>query len=125
MTNFAESSFNKSHAAAYALIAYQTAYLKAHYPVEFMAATMTYDKQNTDKLAQFKRELGRLNIELLPPDVNHAEIDFSVEHGAVRYALSAVKGVGASAMASVVEEREKNGKFKSLSDFIRRVDTPR
>lgn len=123
MAKFAEYGFNKSHAAAYALIAYQTAYLKAHYPVEFMAATMTYDKQNTDKLAQFKRELGRLNIELLPPDVNHAEIDFSVEHGAVRYALSAVKGVGASAMASVVEEREKNGKFKSLSDFIRRVDT--
>lgn len=123
MAKFAEYGFNKSHAAAYALIAYQTAYLKAHYPVEFMAATMTYDKQNTDKLAQFKRELGRLGIELLPPSVNHAFADFSVENGAVRYALSAVKGVGSAAMASVVEERETNGPFKSLSDFIRRIDT--
>lgn len=123
MEKFASYGFNKSHAAAYALIAYQTAYLKAHYPVEFMAATMTYDKQNTDKLAQFKRELARLGISLLPPDINHAEVQFSVEDGAVRYALSAVKGVGEAAMESVVEERKKNGKFKSVSDFIRRLDT--
>lgn len=123
MEKFASYGFNKSHAAAYALIAYQTAYLKAHFPVEFMAATMTYDKQNTDKLSQFKRELKRLGIELLPPDVNHAAVQFSVENGAVRYALSAVKGVGEAAMESVVAEREKNGKFKSLSDFIRRLDT--
>lgn len=123
MEKFASYGFNKSHAAAYALIAYQTAYLKAHYPVEFMAATMTYDKQNTDKLSQFKRELMRLGIPLLPPHINHAFVQFSVEDGSVRYALSAVKGVGEAAMESVVAEREKNGKFKSISDFIRRLDT--
>ncbi len=123
MAKFAEYGFNKSHAAAYALIAYQTAYLKAHYPVEFMAATMTYDMQNTDKLALYKKELGRLNIELLAPDINHSFVPFSVENNAVRYALMAVKGAGEAPAKAVVEEREKNGMFKSMTDFIRRMDS--
>lgn len=123
MAKFAEYGFNKSHAAAYALIAYQTAYLKAHYPVEFMAATMTYDMQNTDKLALYKRELGRLNITLLPPDINHSFVPFAVEDSAVRYALQAVKGAGEATARAVVAEREANGKFKSVSDFIRRMDS--
>lgn len=123
MEAFASYGFNKSHAAAYALVTYQTAYLKAHYPVEFMAATMTYESGNTDKLAQFKQEVVRMKIDLLPPDVNAAQTRFSVQDGKIRYALSAIKGVGAAAMDALVEEREKNGKFKSLSDFIRRLDT--
>lgn len=122
MAKFAEYGFNKSHAAAYALVTYQTAYLKAHYPVEFMASTMTYDMQNTDKLAQYKRELGRLGIPLLPPDINQSVQHFSVENGAVRYALSAVKGSGEATANAVVAERNANGAYKSVSDFVRRVD---
>ncbi len=121
MAKFAEYGFNKSHAAAYALIAYQTAYLKAHYPVEFMAATMTYDMQNTDKLALYKKELGRLGITLLPPDVNHSYVSFTVENGSVRYALMAVKGSGEGSAKVVVEDRAKNGPYKSMTDFIRRM----
>lgn len=123
MEAFASYGFNKSHAAAYALITYQTAYLKAHYPVEFMAATMTYEADNTDKLAQFKQEVSRLGIELLPPDVNASETRFSVENGKIRYALAAVKGVGRAAMDTLTEERRKNGRFKSVSDFFHRIDT--
>ena len=123
MAKFAEYGFNKSHAAAYALIAYQTAYLKAHYPVEFMAATMTYDMQNTDKLALYKKELARLKIDLLPPDVNYSEVRFAVENNAVRYALMAVKGSGEAAAKAVVAERQEHGLFKSVSDFIRRMDS--
>ena len=121
MAKFAEYGFNKSHAAAYALVTYQTAYLKAHYPVEFMAATMTYDMQNTDKLALYKKELARLKIKLLPPDINASFVHFAVENGAVRYALTAVKGSGEGTALAVVEERRKNGRFKSVSDFIRRM----
>ncbi len=123
MAKFAEYGFNKSHAAAYALVTYQTAYLKAHYPVEFMAATMTYDMQNTDKLALYKKELAHLKIKLLPPDVNASFFHFAVEDGAVRYALTAVKGAGEGAAQAVVEERERNGRFKSVSDFIHRMGT--
>lgn len=123
MAKFAEYGFNKSHAAAYALVTYQTAYLKAHYPVEFMAATMTYDMQNTDKLALYKKELARLKIKLLPPDVNSSFVHFTVEDGGVRYALTAVKGAGEGAALAVVEERRKNGRFKSVSDFIHRMGT--
>ena len=122
MAKFAEYGFNKSHAAAYALVTYQTAYLKAHHPVEFMASTMTYDMQNTDKLALYKKELGRLKITLLPPDINRSQVHFSVENGAVRYALTAIKGSGESTAQAVVDERAKNGLFKSVSDFIRRMD---
>lgn len=123
MAKFAEYGFNKSHAAAYALVTYQTAYLKAHYPVEFMASTMTYDMQNTDKLALYKKELARLKIPLLPPDINHSFVHFAVENGAVRYALTAVKGAGEGAALAAVEERRKNGRFKSVSDFIHRMGT--
>src|SRR6185436_17668411 len=95
---FAGYGFNKSHAAAYALIAYWTAWLKANYPVEFMAASMTLDQGNTDKLAVFKQELDRMGVRLLPPDINMSGASFRVEGDTVRYALAALKGVGAQAM---------------------------
>ncbi|AWK85886.1 DNA polymerase III subunit alpha [Azospirillum thermophilum] len=124
---FAGYGFNKSHAAAYALVAYHTAYLKANHPVEFMAASMTLDLGNTDKLNVFRQELARLKIRLLPPDINKSSAIFGVEalpdgSKAVRYALAAVKGVGLPAMKAVVEERAKNGPYKSLFDFARRLD---
>ena len=122
MAKFAKYGFNKAHAAAYAFIAYQTAYLKAHYPVEFMAATMTLDKINTDKLAFFKNDLQQNGFKVLPPHINKSGVDFVVEDGAVRYALSAVKNVGEAGMQAVVAERDKNGPFKSLEDFFGRVD---
>ncbi|HTZ80337.1 MAG TPA: DNA polymerase III subunit alpha, partial [Stellaceae bacterium] len=123
---FAGYGFNKSHAAAYALVAYQTAYLKANHPVEFLAASMTLDLGNTDKLNVFRQECGRLGIKLLPPDINRSGVEFSVENTAegpaIRYALAAVKGVGAQAMRGVVAERDANGPFKHLFDFARRLD---
>ncbi|HEY0832953.1 MAG TPA: DNA polymerase III subunit alpha [Azospirillum sp.] len=127
VAKFAGYGFNKSHAAAYALVAYHTAYLKANHPVEFLAASMTLDLGNTDKLNVFRQELGRLRIKLLTPDINRSTAVFSVERlpdgaKAVRYALAAVKGVGLAAMKAMVEEREKNGPFKSLFDFARRLD---
>ena len=122
MAKFAEYGFNKAHAAAYAFIAYQTAYLKAHYPVEFMAATMTLDKINTDKLAFFKNDLQQSGFKVLPPNINKSGVDFTVENGCVRYALSAVKNVGEAGMKLVVTERDKNGPFKSMEDFLSRVD---
>ncbi len=129
MAKFAGYGFNKSHAAAYALVAYQTAYLKANHPVEFMAASMTLDLGNTDKLAHFRPELDRLGIKLLPPDINRSEVTFAVEadpktgNPAIRYALAAVKGVGAQAMEDIVAERGRNGPFRDLFDFAARLDT--
>jgi DNA polymerase-3 subunit alpha len=120
---FAGYGFNKSHAAAYALIAWQTAWLKANHPVEFMAATMTYDMGNTDKLNLYRQELTRLGIALKPPDINRSESDFAVEEGAIRYALAAVKNVGALAMQTLVAERAANGPFADLADFVARVDS--
>ncbi|MGB9647410.1 MAG: DNA polymerase III subunit alpha, partial [Stellaceae bacterium] len=140
MAKFAGYGFNKPHAAAYALITYQTAYLKANYPVEFLAASMTLDLGNTDKLNVFRQELKRLGIRLLPPDINRSEVTFAVEQDAptlpspargggkgggkpaIRYALAAVKGVGAQAMAELVAERNARGRFKDLADFSRRLD---
>ncbi|MBY0406072.1 MAG: DNA polymerase III subunit alpha, partial [Rickettsiales bacterium] len=121
IAKFAEYGFNKSHAAAYALIAYQTAFLKANYPVEFIAASMTYDMHNTDKLGIFREDAGRFGISLLPPDVNRSEVLFSVEEKAVRYALAAVRNVGAQAMEGVVAERKERGPFKDIFDFVSRV----
>jgi DNA polymerase-3 subunit alpha len=118
---FAGYGFNKSHAAAYAIVAYQTAYLKANYPVEFMAASMTLDISNTDKLNLFRQELSRLGIAVLPPDVNASEAFFSVEEGRVRYALGALKNVGTQAMESLVAERKANGPFKTVFDFAERL----
>tara|TARA_Y100001934_G_scaffold272886_1_gene362021 strand:+ start:32563 stop:36036 length:3474 start_codon:yes stop_codon:yes gene_type:complete len=125
---FAGYGFNKSHAAAYALVAYQTAYLKANYPVEFFAASMTLDSGNTDKLGLFRVELERQKIELLPPDVQQSGVYFSVEQTengeqAVRYALSAIKNVGSAAIGDLVAERQDNGKFKDLFDFAERLNS--
>lgn len=162
LVKFAGYGFNKSHAAAYSLITYQTAYLKAHYPMEFMAAVMTLDAGNTDKLNLFRQDLRLFDIPLLPPCVNASIVSFGVEevyqsssdrhpdenqdlrntkqdsdlrqndkithtakpskHQAVRYALGAVKGAGTVAMETIVAERQANGPYKSLEDFLRRLD---
>ncbi len=122
MEKFASYGFNKSHAAAYSLISYQTAYLKAHYPVEFMTAVMDLDMTNTDKLAFFTAECRSAGIEVLQPDINKSGADFRVENGKIRYALGAIKGVGETYMQGIVDEREKHGAFKSMSDFCHRVD---
>ncbi|EPY02719.1 DNA polymerase III subunit alpha [Magnetospirillum fulvum] len=127
VAKFAEYGFNKSHAAAYALIAYQTAWLKANYPAEFMAATMTYDMNNTDKLNGLRQELDRLSIPLLPPDINTSRADFAVERvadgrSAVRYALAALKNVGEGAMKALIDERDRGERFRDLSDFVARMD---
>jgi DNA polymerase III subunit alpha len=140
MEKFSGYGFNKSHSAPYALIAYQTAYLKANHPVEFLAASMTLDMGNTDKLNQFRQEADRLAVALLPPDINRSGVAFSVEtetptpaspaggggkgggKPAIRYALAAVKGVGQQAMVELVREREANGRFRDLFDLARRLD---
>jgi DNA polymerase-3 subunit alpha len=127
VAKFAGYGFNKSHAAAYALVAWQTAWLKANFPVAFLAASMTCDLGLTDKLGLFKQELERLSFKILPPDINKSGWDFRVEPGpdgrlAVRYALAALKGVGAAAMRELVAERDVNGPYKSVSDLARRLD---
>src|SRR3984893_17120344 len=140
MAKFAGYGFNKSHAAAYALVAYQTAYLKANYPVEFLAALMTLDLGNTDKLNVFRLELDRLGIRLLPPDIHRSEVPLAVDPDpppppspvngggqgggkpAIRYALAAVKGVGGQAMGELVAARARGGRFKVLGGFSRRLD---
>lgn len=122
MEKFASYGFNKSHAAAYSLISYQTAYLKCHYPVEFMCAVMDLDITNTDKLTVFVNDCKAMEFEVLTPNINKSSADFTVENGNIRYALGAVKGVSAAAMAGIVSEREKNGPFKSISDFCHRID---
>jgi DNA polymerase-3 subunit alpha len=121
---FAGYGFNKGHAAAYAQVAYQTAYLKANYPVEFLAASMTLDIGNTDRLNIFRQEAQRLDVRIAPPDINRSQSVFSVDAAAntVFYALAAVKGVGKQAMDHVVAVREVGGPFKSISDFASRVD---
>ncbi len=126
---FAGYGFNKSHAAAYALVAYQTAYLKANYPVEFVAASMTHDMHNTDKLSLFRRELDRLGAPLLPPDVNASGAVFTVEMTedgtlSVRYALGAIRNVGKPAAAALVAARA-DGPFKSIADMAAKLDTSR
>jgi len=117
---FAQYGFNKSHAAAYALIAYQTAYLKAYYPNEFISASMSNELSNTDKLSEFFEELKRLNIEVQRPCINKCFADFVPVENKLFYALGAIKNVGFEAVSDLVKEREKNGKFKSISDFINR-----
>ncbi|HKH68505.1 MAG TPA: DNA polymerase III subunit alpha, partial [Reyranella sp.] len=127
VAKFAGYGFNKCHSAPYALVAYQTAYLKANHPVEFFAASMTLDMGNADKLGNFRRELERLQIPLLPPDINKSMAEFAVERTddgkfGVRYALSAIKGVGRDAMNRLAEERVTNGPFKDLFDVAERLD---
>jgi len=119
---FAQYGFNKSHAAAYAMIAYQTAYLKTYYPNEFIAASMSNELSNTEKLSEFFEELKRLNIKVQRPCINKCFADFVPKENILYYSLAAIKNVGYEAVAQLVEEREKNGKFKSISDFINRVN---
>jgi DNA polymerase-3 subunit alpha len=121
LERFAEYGFNKSHAAAYALVAYQTAYLKANYPVEFMAASMTLDLGNTDKLSEFRAEAERLGIKVEPPSVNRSGVEFDVEGNTIHYALAALKGVGRQAVESIVAARGDR-RFADLSDFARRIN---
>ena len=119
---FAGYGFNKSHAAGYALVAYQTAWLKAHHRPEFYAASMSFDLAQTDRLAAFVEDMRRGEVECLPPDINASQAHFTVESGAVRYALGALKGVGEKAMEALVEERQRGGPFTSLEDFAARID---
>jgi len=122
MEKFAGYGFNKSHAMPYALIAYQTAWLKANAPVEFFAASMSLDISNTDKLAMFYQDARRAEVKIRPPDVNRSSADFEVEDGAVLYALGAIRNVGLQAMEHLVAVREEGGRFRDLFDFIERVD---
>jgi DNA polymerase III subunit alpha len=138
MAKFAEYGFNKSHSAAYALITYQTAYLKAHYPVEYMSALLTSEVQDTDKVVKYIYESRQMGINILPPDVNESRWDFTVVEahdrdniepgstiGSVRFGLAAVKNVGISAIEAMIEARETKGAFTSLADFCRKVDQRR
>ncbi|MFH1489531.1 MAG: DNA polymerase III subunit alpha [Pseudomonadota bacterium] len=119
---FGGYGFNKSHSAAYAMIAYQTAFLKAHYPVEFMAALLTQDMGNQDKTIKNIAECREMSILILPPDLNESQADFSVMEGGIRFGLAAIKNVGVKAVESIIEERNQNGPFKDSLDFCRRVD---
>ena len=121
LAKFADYGFNKSHAAAYALVSYHTAYMKAHYPVEFLAASMTLDLNNTDKLSEFRAEAQRLGIKVEPPSINRSGPSFEVSDGTIHYALAALKGVGPQAIELIVEARKKGGLFTSLADFAARV----
>jgi len=122
VAKFAGYGFNKSHAAAYAVIAYQTAWLKANAPVEFFAASMSLDISNTDKLAIFSQDAKRFRVTVRPPDINQSCADFEVENGEVLYALGAIRNVGHQAMEHVVEVRAQGGPFKDLYDFLERID---
>ena len=119
---FAEYGFNKSHAAAYAIISYQTAFLKTYYPKEFFAASMTMDISNQNKLSEFHEELKRININVIRPDINKCYADFRFDEENFYYALGGIKSVGFDAISNVVEERLANGEFKSINDFLNRVN---
>ena len=121
MIDFAKYAFNKSHAAAYAVVAYQTAYLKYYYPVEFMAALMTSVIDNPGKVSEYILSCRQMGIAILPPDINEGEARFSVSDGSIRYALSAIKGVGRPVVEAIAEERRLAGRFQSLADFIERM----
>jgi len=121
MIKFAEYAFNKSHAAVYAVIAFQTAFLKCYYPLDFMAALLTSVRTNSKKLMGYIEAVRRMGIKMLPPDVNAGEGNFSVDGDCIRYGLSAIKSVGDNVVESILEEREKNGSFKDLKDFISRM----
>jgi len=118
---FAEYGFNKSHAAAYAIISYQTAFLKTYYPKEFFAASMTMDLSNQNKLGEFHEELKRINIRVIRPDINKCFVDFQFDENNFYYALGGIKSVGHDAISNVVKERKENGEFKSINDFLNRV----
>ena len=122
METFGRYGFNKSHSAAYALLAYRTAYLKTHYPVEFMAALLTSEAQNADKIVRYISECREMGIEVLPPDINESFKHFAVFGNQIRFGLTAVKNVGDAAIDIILAERNANGKFKSLYDFCQRAD---
>ncbi len=124
---FGEYAFNKAHSTGYALVAFQTAFVKTYYPVEFMAALMTYDMGDTDKIVEYRAECSRLGIDVRPPDVNSSDVSFTAVHpeggaGFLRFGLAAIKGIGEKAVASITAEREKGGPFADLYDFCERVD---
>jgi DNA polymerase-3 subunit alpha len=126
MEKFAEYGFNKSHSAAYALVAYHTAWLKVHYPAEFMAAVLSSDMDNTDKVVGFFNEARAMQLDVLPPDVNASVYMFdAVDPRTIRYGLGAVKGVGRGACEAIVEERDRGGDYTDLFYFCRRIDPPR
>src|SRR5947207_11682322 len=122
MEKFAGYGFNKSHAAAYALVAYQTAYFKANYPVEFMAALLTSEMGDTDKIVKYIDECRAMDIRVEPPDVNVSAVQFSVAGDTIRFGLAAIKNVGEAAMESILRTRAEAGPFTSLEDFCARVD---
>ncbi|KAB2923669.1 MAG: DNA polymerase III subunit alpha [Bacteroidetes bacterium] len=119
---FASYGFNKSHSVAYSVVAYQTAYLKAHYPAEYMAATLTSEISNTDKIVLFIDDCRKLGIQVLPPDVNESEKDFTVTKDGIRFGLAAIKNVGVNAVEAIVRARGEKGRFESLYDFCRKAD---
>jgi len=121
MIDFAKYAFNKSHAAAYAVVSYQTAYLKYYYPVEYMAALLTSVISNAGKVSEYIQVAKEMGIQILPPDINKGEVNFSVSDNAIRYALTAIKSVGRPVIESIVEEREARGPFTNLNDFIVRM----
>lgn len=121
MTDFAKYAFNKSHAAAYAVVAYQTAYLKYYYPVEFMAALMTSVIEMPSKVAEYILVCRQMGIKILPPDINCGDYGFSVDNGSIRYGLSAIKSIGRPVIEELVKEREERGPYRSLKDFIERM----
>ena len=122
MTDFAKYAFNKSHAACYAVVGYQTAWLKYHYPVEFMAALMTSVMDNTTKVSGYIDECKKMGIQLLPPDINEGYAHFSVFDGKIRFGLGAIKNVGRNVIKAIVSDREQNGYYKSLTEFCNRLD---
>lgn len=121
MTDFAKYAFNKSHAAAYAVVSYQTAYLKCHYPVDFMAALMTSFMEHTGKITEYIMNCCKMGIEILPPDINEGEYRFTPYEGNIRYGLAAIKGVGRPVIDEIVAERELGGRYRSLKDFCMRL----
>nr|MDA8388473.1 DNA polymerase III subunit alpha [Nitrospiraceae bacterium] len=123
MAKFAEYGFNKSHSAAYAYVAYQTAYLKAHYPVEFMAATMSAELDNTDKIMNFIKECRSMSIPVLPPDINVSDGEFKVVEGSIRFGMIALKGAGQQAIEDIIEERSQNGPFRTFEEFMERTNS--
>lgn len=121
MTDFAKYAFNKSHAAAYAVVSYQTAYLKCHYPVDFMAALMTSFMEHTGKITEYIMNCRKMGIEILPPDINEGEYRFTPYEGNIRYGLAAIKGVGRPVIDEIVAERKLGGRYRSLKDFCMRL----
>ena len=120
---FAGYGFNKSHSTAYGAIAYQTAYLKANFPAEFMAALLSCGMENSDRITEHVDDARRMGIQVLPPDVNRSDVEFSVVGDDLTFGLGAIKGLGQSAVEAVVEERQKNGPYASIFDLAKRVDS--